>query len=121
MRHRTAIRSITLRSSNSTGESAAGGRRTCRVIFRIRPPRPPGGPSGLRFNTLAVTVALAGRWAPAGGGTSPGPAVFSLDGSIGRGFRFGERRSGDVQFQAQNILNKVTIRNWGTTFGSVNY
>jgi hypothetical protein len=76
---------------------------------------------GLLFNTLAFTSPAAGTWGTAGRDTIPGPAVFSLNGSIGRVFRFGERRSADLQFQAQNILNKVTITNWGTTFGSVNY
>jgi hypothetical protein len=76
---------------------------------------------GLLFNTLAFTAPLPGTWGTAGRDTIPGPAVFSLNGSIGRVFRFGERRSVDLQFQAQNILNKVTITNWGTTFGSVNY
>jgi hypothetical protein len=76
---------------------------------------------GLLFNTLAFTSPIAGTWGTAGRDTIPGPAVFSLNGSIGRVFRFGERRSADLQFQAQNILNKVTITNWGTTVGSVNY
>ena len=27
----------------------------------------------------------------------------------------------DIQFQAQNLLNRVTITNWGTVLGSLNY
>jgi hypothetical protein len=33
----------------------------------------------------------------------------------------GERRSIDLQFQAQNLLNRVTITSWGTVLGSSNY
>jgi hypothetical protein len=40
---------------------------------------------------------------------------------LGRVFRFGERRSADLQVQAQNALNRVTITNWGTVLGSTNY
>ena len=77
--------------------------------------------AGLLFNTAAFAAPAPGTWGTAGRNTVPGPAVFSLNGSIGRVFRFGERRSADLQFQAQNILNRVTITNWGTTIGSVNY
>jgi hypothetical protein len=35
--------------------------------------------------------------------------------------RFGERRSVDLQLQAQNILNRVSITSWGTTIDSANY
>jgi hypothetical protein len=44
-----------------------------------------------------------------------------LTGSLGRIFRIGERHSADLQFQAQNLLNRVTITNWGTVLGSTNY
>jgi len=76
---------------------------------------------GMLFNTAAFTQPLAGLWGTAGRNTIPGPTVFSLDGSLGRVFRFGERRSADLQFQAQNILNRVTITNWGTVLGSSTY
>jgi hypothetical protein len=62
-----------------------------------------------------------GLWGTAGRNTIPGPTTFSLNGSVGRVFRFGERRSADLQFQAQNVLNHVTITNWGTVLGSTNY
>ncbi|MBZ5619212.1 MAG: carboxypeptidase regulatory-like domain-containing protein [Acidobacteriia bacterium] len=77
--------------------------------------------AGMLFNTAAFTAPLAGEWGTAGRNTIPGPTTFSLDGSLGRVFRFGERRSADLQFQAQNILNRVTITNWGTVLGSSNY
>jgi hypothetical protein len=77
--------------------------------------------SGMLFNTAAFTNPLAGEWGNAGRNTIPGPTTFSLDGSLGRVFRLGERRSADLQFQAQNLLNRVTITNWGTVLGSSTY
>jgi hypothetical protein len=77
--------------------------------------------SGMLFNTAAFAAPAAGQWGNAGRNTIPGPATFYLNGSIGRVFRFAERRSVDLQFQAQNLLNHVTITNWGTVLGSNNY
>ena len=70
------------------------------------------------FNPAAFAAPAAGQWGTAGRNTIPGPSIFSLDGSAGRVFRIGERRSIDVSFQAQNLLNRVTITNWGTTISS---
>ncbi|MDE3164365.1 MAG: TonB-dependent receptor, partial [Acidobacteriota bacterium] len=81
----------------------------------------PVSAADMLFNTAAFAAPVAGAWGTAGRNTIPGPTVFSLNGSVGRVFRFGERRSVDLQFQAQNLLNKVTITNWGTTIGSANY
>ncbi len=76
---------------------------------------------GLLFNPAAFTLPAAGEWGSAGRNTIPGPTTFFLNGSFGRIFRLGERRSIDLQFQAQNLLNHVTITSWGATFGSNNY
>ena len=76
---------------------------------------------GLLFNTAAFAAPASGLWGDAGRNTIPGPTTFSLDGSLGRVFRFGERRSADLQFQAQNLLNHVTITQWGTVLSSTNY
>jgi hypothetical protein len=77
--------------------------------------------SGLLFNTAAFTEPAAGEWGNAGRNTIPGPTTFNLNGTFGRIFRFGERRSADLQVQAQNLLNRVTITNWGTVLGSSTY
>ncbi len=77
--------------------------------------------TGGTFNTAAFTQPAAGLWGNAGRNTIPGPAVFSMDSSLGRVFRFGERRSADLQFQSTNILNHVTITNWGTAVGASTY
>jgi hypothetical protein len=76
---------------------------------------------GLLFNTAAFALPASGTWGNAGRNTIPGPTVFSLDGSLGRVFRFGEKRSADLQVQAQNALNRVTITRWGTVVGSNTY
>jgi hypothetical protein len=73
------------------------------------------------FNTAAFAQPLPGTCGTAGRNTIPGPATFFLNGSIGRIFRFGERRSADIQLQSQNLLNHVTITNWGTVVGANNY
>lgn len=70
------------------------------------------------FNTAAFTAPAAGQWGNAGRNTIPGPTTFSLNGGLSRVFRLGERRSMDLQFQAQNVLNHVTINSWGTVVDS---
>lgn len=77
--------------------------------------------AGLLFNTAAFTTPAPGEWGTAGRDTIPGSVIFSLDSSLGRVFRFGERHTADLQFQAQNILNRVTVTNWGTVLGSSTY
>jgi hypothetical protein len=77
--------------------------------------------AGMLFNTAAFVQPAAGTWGDAGRNTIPGPTIFSLDGSASRVIRFGERRSVDLQVQTQNMLNRVTITNWGTVLGSSSY
>lgn len=74
--------------------------------------------AGMLFNTAAFTAPAAGEWGNAGRNTIPGPTTFSLNGGMSRVFRLGERRSMDLQFQAQNVLNHVTINSWGTVVDS---
>jgi hypothetical protein len=76
---------------------------------------------GMLFNTAAFSQPAAGQWGNAGRDTIPGPTTFSLNGSVSRIFRLGERHTADVQFQAQNMLNHVTITNWSTVLSSANY
>jgi hypothetical protein len=77
--------------------------------------------AGMLFNTAAFMEPAAGEWGNAGRNTIPGPTTFSLDGSLGRVFRLGERRNIDLQVQAQNVLNRVTVTSWGTVLGASNY
>jgi len=77
--------------------------------------------AGMLFNTAAFFAPPAGEWGDAGRNTIPGPTTFYLNGALGRVFRLGERRSIDLQFQAQNVLNHVTITNWSTVLGAADY
>jgi hypothetical protein len=78
-------------------------------------------PLGYGFNPLAFAIPLPGEWGTAGRDTIPGPTIFSLNASVGRVFRMGERRSIDLRFDVQNALNHVTITSWGTTLNSSLY
>lgn len=60
-------------------------------------------------------------WRSATGGVTRALLTTAMHGSLGRIFRIGERRSADLQFHAQNLLNRVTITNWGTVVGATNY
>jgi hypothetical protein len=77
--------------------------------------------TGELFNTAAFAAPAAGEWGNAGRNTIPGPTVFSLNSGLSRVFRFGERHSLDFQVQGQNVLNHVTITNWGTVLESSTY
>jgi hypothetical protein len=74
--------------------------------------------SGDGFNVSAFAAPAAGLWGDAGRNTIPGPLVFSLNGSLSRVFRIGERRSIDLRFDATNALNHPTITGWGTTLNN---
>lgn len=76
---------------------------------------------GMLFNTAAFALPANGEWGNAGRSTIPGPTVVTVNGGLGRIIRFGERRSADFQMQATNILNRVTINQWGTVLGSATY
>jgi trimeric autotransporter adhesin len=77
--------------------------------------------NGMLFNTEAFAEPLPGQWGTAGRNTIPGPTTLFLNGGVGRVFRFGERRSVDIQMQSQNVLNRVVITGWGTVVGANNY
>jgi hypothetical protein len=77
--------------------------------------------AGEFFNTAAFTTPTAGVWGNAGRGIIPGPLGYRLDGNASRVFRFGERRSADLQLTANNVLNTVIITGWDTRVGSNTY
>jgi hypothetical protein len=82
-----------------------------------------GGPldaalPGYGFNTAVFTAPADGDWGNAGRGIITGPMQFSLNGSAGRVFRFGERRSMDIRFDGTNVLNHVTWASWNTMLGN---
>jgi trimeric autotransporter adhesin len=117
---------ITLRSGNPFTATLGGNRSqvsgtAVSNVVRADSTGLPVNAAGQLFNTAAFAEPAAGQWGNAGRNTIPGPAVFSLNTGLGRVFRFGERRSADLQFQAQNVLNHVTITGWGTVLGANNY
>jgi hypothetical protein len=74
--------------------------------------------AGQIFNPAAFAVPAAGFWGDAGRNTIPGPMVLSLNGSAGRVFRLGERRSVDLQVRATNALNTVVVNSWNTVLNN---
>ena len=75
-------------------------------------------PSGLYLNPAAFVAPLPGEWGNAGRNIITGPLQFTLNTSFGRVFRLGERRSADLRFDSNNVLNHVTYTSWNTTVGS---
>jgi len=82
-----------------------------------------GGPlgalaPGYGFNPAVFGAPPDGQWGNAGRDTITGPIEFNLNFSAGRVFRFGERRSVDIRFDGNNVLNHVTWAAWNTTYGN---
>jgi hypothetical protein len=78
-------------------------------------------PHGLAYNPAAFAPPAAGEWGNAGRNTLRGPEQFSLNGSAGRVFRVDSRRSFDLRFDANNLLNHVVYSAWNSTVGSVQF
>jgi hypothetical protein len=96
--------------ATTTGTGITGSVRADATGLPLSPATPGDG-----FNLSAFASPAAGLWGDAGRNTIPGPIVFSLNGSLSRVFRIGERRSIDLRFDATNALNHPTITGWGTT------
>jgi hypothetical protein len=75
-------------------------------------------PAGETFNYAAFALPAAGQWGNAGRDTITGPATFSLNVSLGRVFRVGERHSIDLRYDVTNALNHVVFTTFNTTIGS---
>jgi hypothetical protein len=99
--------------ATTTGTGITGSVRADATGLPLFPATPGDG-----FNTSAFAAPAAGLWGDAGRDTIPGPLVFSLNGSLSRVFRIGERRSIDLRFDAINALNHPTITGWGTTINN---
>lgn len=65
-------------------------------------------PAGRFLNLAAFAVPGAGEWGNAARNSITGPKVFSLNGTLGRTFPWGDRYNVDVQINANNLLNHVT-------------
>ena len=75
-------------------------------------------PPGAYVNPDAYAAPLPGAWGDAGRNSIRGPARFSLDASVTRVFRLGERRTLEWRVAATNVLNRVTFASVDTTIGS---
>ena len=62
-----------------------------------------------------------GQWGNAGRNSITGPAQFTLNASLGRTFRLGDRLNADLRFDASNALNHVTFPTWNTTVTSAQF
>jgi len=69
-------------------------------------------------NAAAFVAPPAGQWGDSGRNILTGPMTFGLNSQFGRIFRFDERRSMDVRFDANNILNHVNFSGYNTNLGS---
>jgi hypothetical protein len=78
-------------------------------------------PAGFFLNPAAFAAPPPGDWGDAGRNIITGPALFSLNASLGRVFRIVDRRSLDLRFDATNALNHVNFTSWNTTVGSIQF
>ena len=78
------------------------------------------GPSNW-INPLAFQTAVPGTYGNAGRNIITGPMLFMMNASAGRIIRLGERRSADLRFDSNNILNHVSFNSWNTTVGSTQF
>jgi hypothetical protein len=78
-------------------------------------------PAGLFLNPAAVAPPAQGRWGNAGRNSIIGPGQFTLNASMSRVFRFGDRLSGEFRLESLNALNHVTFTSWNTTTASAQF
>jgi len=121
----TFINTISVRTGSPLTATAGGNRsvvsgtgvtgpiRASATGISLDPPTP-----GYGFNILAFATPAAGEWGTAGRNVIPGPSIFSLNGSLGRAFRLGERKNLNFRMDVTNALNQVIITNWGTILSS---
>lgn len=76
---------------------------------------------GLFLNPQAYTAPLAGEWGDAGRNSITGPVQFSLNASMGRTFRWGDRFNIDLLVASTNPLNHVTWASWVTTIDNAQF
>ena len=64
---------------------------------------------GTYANPAAFTAPAAGEWGNASRNSITGPSQFSMNASVARTFRIGERINMDWRIDATNVLNRVTF------------
>jgi len=78
-------------------------------------------PAGLFLNPAAYRLPAVGQWGNAGRNSITGPSQFSLNASMVRTFRVGDRYNMDINVSAQNVLNHVTFTNWNTNITNAQF
>jgi hypothetical protein len=78
-------------------------------------------PAGLFLNPAAYTAPLPGQWGNSGRNSVTGPAQFTLNASLARAFRVGDRLNLDLRVDSINALNHVTFTAWNTTVNSAQF
>jgi trimeric autotransporter adhesin len=78
-------------------------------------------PPGLFLNPAAYTAPLAGQWGNAGRDSITGPAKFTLNASLGRTFRVGDRFNLDLRVDSTNAVNHVNFTSWNTIVNSAQF
>ena len=77
--------------------------------------------SGGFLNGAAFAPPAIGEWGNAGRNSITGPSQFSLNASLTRTIRIGERMTMDLRVDANNVLNHVTFPDWNTTVGGLQF
>jgi hypothetical protein len=78
-------------------------------------------PPGQHLNPAAYQAPAAGYWGNAGRNSIAGPSQFTLNASLSRTFRTGDRSSLSLSVQVNNALNHVTFASWNATVGSAQF
>jgi trimeric autotransporter adhesin len=78
-------------------------------------------PPGLNLNPAAYAKPPAGQWGDAGRDSIIGPKQFTMNGSMSRTFRWGDRFNIDLRVDLTNVLNHPTFPSWNTTISSAQF
>jgi hypothetical protein len=78
-------------------------------------------PAGLFLNPAAYTAPAPGYWGNAGRNSITGPSQFTLNGSVSRTFRMGDRLNLDFRLEALNALNHPVFPSWNTMVTSTQF
>jgi hypothetical protein len=73
------------------------------------------------FNLAAFAIPASGTFGNAGRDTITGPNQFTMNLNFSRTITLKERKSLEIQFNVNNVLNHVNISSFGTTVGSLTY
>ena len=78
-------------------------------------------PPSLFLNPAAFVAPQPGQWGNARRDSIVGPAQFTLNTSLGRTFRVGDRLSLDLRIDSTNALNHVTYTAWNTVVNGAQF